>query len=110
MNDNSRLYLGTTAFVAGILLTLGFKDLLYPALAQLLRESQSQDAESRRRREADVLVVRAGPPAIVDGIEGCIGNTPLFRIKSLSDETGCDILGKAEVLSTIILVLYSVVS
>ena len=97
MNDNSRLYLGTTAFVAGILLTLGFKDLLYPALAQLLRESQSQDAESRRRREADALVARAGPPAIVDGIEGCIGNTPLFRIKSLSDETGCEILGKAEV-------------
>lgn len=97
MNDNSRLYLGSTAFVAGILLTLGFKDLLYPALVQLLRESQSQYAESRRRREADALVAQAGPPAIVDGIEGCIGNTPLFRIKSLSDETGCEILGKAEV-------------
>lgn len=40
---------------------------------------------------------RAGPPSIVEGIEGCIGNTPLFRIKSLSDETGCEILGKAEV-------------
>ncbi|BCR90709.1 putative cysteine synthase [Aspergillus chevalieri] len=99
MNDNSRLYLGTTAFVAGILFTLGFKDLLYPALAQLFRESQSQDAEARRRREADTLVARAGPPAIVDGIEGCIGNTPLFRIKSLSDETGCEILGKAEFLN-----------
>ena len=31
------------------------------------------------------------------GIESCIGNTPLFRIKSLSDATGCEILGKAEV-------------
>jgi threonine dehydratase len=34
---------------------------------------------------------------IVDGIEGCIGNTPLIRIKSLSVLTGCDILAKAEV-------------
>lgn len=98
MNDNSRLYLGTTAFVAGILLTLGFKDLLYPALQQLLRESQPHDAQSRRRRDAEALVARHGPPAIVDGVEGCIGNTPLLRIKSLSEETGCEILGKAEVV------------
>ncbi|GET66920.1 PALP-domain-containing protein [Rhizophagus irregularis DAOM 181602=DAOM 197198] len=34
---------------------------------------------------------------IADGIEGLIGNTPLMRIKSLSDATGCEILGKAEV-------------
>ncbi|CAI2179941.1 15288_t:CDS:2 [Funneliformis geosporum] len=36
---------------------------------------------------------------IVDGIEGLIGNTPLMRIKSLSDATGCEILGKAEFLN-----------
>ena len=35
--------------------------------------------------------------AMPHGIESCIGNTPLFRIKSLSDATGCEILGKAEV-------------
>src|SRR5947207_2750411 len=29
---------------------------------------------------------------IADGIEGLIGNTPLMRIKSLSDFTGCEIL------------------
>ena len=34
---------------------------------------------------------------IKEGIEGCIGNTPLIRIKSLSEATGCDILAKAEV-------------
>ena len=34
---------------------------------------------------------------IRSGIEECIGNTPLIRIKSLSDATGCEILGKAEV-------------
>ena len=34
---------------------------------------------------------------ILEGIEGCIGNTPLFKIKSLSEATGCEILMKAEV-------------
>lgn len=96
MSDHSHIYL-TAAFVAGVVLTVGFKDLIYPALQQNL----SQDEQSRRRRQSHVLSgipeARLGPPAIVDGIEGCIGNTPLFRIKSLSEETGCEILGKAEV-------------
>ena len=35
-----------------------------------------------------------------EGIEACIGNTPLFKIKSLSEETGCEILAKAEVRSS----------
>uniref|UniRef100_A0A803MWH0 cysteine synthase n=1 Tax=Chenopodium quinoa TaxID=63459 RepID=A0A803MWH0_CHEQI len=33
------------------------------------------------------------------GIVGAIGNTPLIRINSLSDATGCEILGKAEFLN-----------
>ncbi|CAD6584075.1 MAG: Cysteine synthase 1 [Alectoria sarmentosa] len=32
----------------------------------------------------------------VNGFVGAIGNTPLIRLKRLSDETGCEILGKAE--------------
>ncbi|KAK9811956.1 hypothetical protein WJX73_002929 [Symbiochloris irregularis] len=35
---------------------------------------------------------------IVDGVEGLIGNTPLVRIRSLSSQTGSEILGKAEFL------------
>ncbi|GAA5915123.1 hypothetical protein JCM8208_002634 [Rhodotorula glutinis] len=35
----------------------------------------------------------------VDGFVGAIGNTPLIRINSLSDETGCEILGKAEFMN-----------
>ena len=88
MPDQSTVYIGT-AFVAGVCLALVCKDIL----------------DSHRRREKsvnvqppqDALVARTGPPAIVEGIEGCIGNTPLFRIKSLSDATGCEILAKAEV-------------
>ncbi|KAI4157118.1 MAG: hypothetical protein L6R39_000781 [Caloplaca ligustica] len=32
----------------------------------------------------------------VNGLVGAIGNTPLIKLKRLSEETGCEILGKAE--------------
>ena len=34
-----------------------------------------------------------------DGFAGTIGDTPLIRLRRLSDETGCEILGKAEFLN-----------
>ena len=37
--------------------------------------------------------------AIKLGFVGAVGNTPLIRLNSLSDETGCEILGKAEFLN-----------
>lgn len=36
---------------------------------------------------------------IKDGFVGTVGNTPLIRLNSFSDETGCEILGKAEFLN-----------
>src|SRR5689334_22235956 len=33
------------------------------------------------------------------GFAGAVGNTPLIRLKRLSEETGCEILGKAEFLN-----------
>ncbi|KAJ2155907.1 Cysteine synthase 2 [Coemansia sp. RSA 552] len=36
---------------------------------------------------------------VAHGVGGLIGNTPLMRINSLSDATGCEILGKAEFLN-----------
>lgn len=36
---------------------------------------------------------------IRDGFIGAIGNTPLIRLKRLSEQTGCEILGKAEFLN-----------
>lgn len=103
MDKRPKLY-AITAFVAGILLTLGYKD-FYP------------DLEWRfwRRRRAHKTIAGAGLDGsgginledhetngvaaieFPEGIEACIGNTPLFKIKSLSRETGCDILAKAEV-------------
>lgn len=34
-----------------------------------------------------------------EGVLGCIGNTPLIKIRSLSEATGCEILAKAEFLN-----------
>ncbi|KAL8292302.1 hypothetical protein RQP46_001768 [Phenoliferia psychrophenolica] len=64
---------------------------------------------TRALRQAASTVARAAAaqPAFlphphslpVNGFVGAIGNTPLIRIKSLSDETGCEILGKAEFMN-----------
>jgi cysteine synthase A len=35
----------------------------------------------------------------LDGFIGSVGNTPLIRLSGVSEETGCDILGKAEFLN-----------
>jgi cysteine synthase A len=37
--------------------------------------------------------------SIVDGFTGAVGRTPLIRLNRLSDETRCEILGKAEFLN-----------
>ncbi len=36
---------------------------------------------------------------ICDGIIPAIGNTPLIKLKRASEETGCEILGKAEFMN-----------
>jgi cysteine synthase len=35
----------------------------------------------------------------VNGFVGAVGNTPLLRLRTLSEETGCEILGKAEFMN-----------
>src|SRR3984957_11637362 len=37
--------------------------------------------------------------SIVDGFSGAVGNTPLIRLRSVSEETGCEILAKAEFMN-----------
>ncbi|KAL2154289.1 hypothetical protein VTH82DRAFT_2965 [Thermothelomyces myriococcoides] len=111
LSDHPRVY-GTAAlavaFIAGIIVTLGFKD-LYPEL-----EARYQRRRKRTRRgsigligpvnledrEESPLVDRYDRGnGIVDGVEGTIGNTPLVKIRSLSEATGCIILAKAEFLN-----------
>ena len=78
------IYIGA-AFATGVLFTYGL---------QCFRRRTLIDDKAK---DDSILPARQGPPVIVDGIEGCIGNTPLLRIKSLSDATGCEVLAKAEV-------------
>lgn len=96
MSDYQRYYLAA-AFVAGVVVTLGFKD-CYPILQRNLQRRKPRSHSSQQSDGSEEAATpRSGPPAIVDGVEGCIGNTPLLRIKSLSEATGCEILAKAEV-------------
>ncbi|TLY77190.1 MAG: pyridoxal-phosphate dependent enzyme, partial [Gammaproteobacteria bacterium] len=37
--------------------------------------------------------------SICDGFVGSVGNTPLIRLRGASEETGCEILGKAEFMN-----------
>ncbi|TFA98283.1 hypothetical protein CCMA1212_009974 [Trichoderma ghanense] len=118
LSDHPKAY-GTAAiavaFAAGVVATLGFKE-LYPELES---RYQRKSAGSRRRSTdprrssffwsapvkledhdatAAALVTRAAGIA-TNGIEGCIGNTPLIQIQSLSKATGRVILAKAEFLN-----------
>ena len=43
--------------------------------------------------------IKKRPMDIKNGLADAIGNTPLLRLKKASEETGCDILGKAEFLN-----------
>jgi cysteine synthase len=101
----------TVAFIAGILLTLGYKD-VYPELERRYRRRRAQassslDSEPSSNYMLPVKLedhtkrqsIAATTPSIPVGIESTIGNTPLFKLKSLSEATGCDILAKAELLN-----------
>ena len=96
----------TAAFISGILLTLGFKD-FYPDLERRFRRRRRENANclatldsglSRHVSLDDHERRIQARPQIPEGIERTIGNTPLFKIKSLSEATSCDILAKAEVV------------
>ena len=116
MSDHPKVYgtaALTVAFVAGILLTLGFKD-FYPDLERRYQRRRDQPRSSSDSRPASTYlptvaledhtrsrqsIAGASALPIPEGIEGIIGSTPLFKIKSLSESTGCTILAKAEYLN-----------
>jgi len=61
------------------------------------------------RKAAETIAQMEGPnpygiqvskaQGTVKGLVGAIGNTPLIRLNRLSEETGCEILGKAEFMN-----------
>src|SRR5206468_6205216 len=50
------------------------------------------------RKDADRMTVKYSgiDPERFFGVDGYVGNTPLIRLRRLSELTGCEILGKAE--------------
>ena len=54
----------------------------------LLRLTQAYQLWNRWRRGA---LCDGSLHGVVDGVEGLIGNTPLVRIRSLSEQTGCEV-------------------
>ncbi|KAL8785479.1 MAG: hypothetical protein Q9195_008622 [Heterodermia aff. obscurata] len=61
--------------------------------------AQDPEAEADSRARGSKATAGQKTEIIGEGLESCVGNTPLFRIKSLSDATGCEILAKAEFLN-----------
>ncbi|KAI1818694.1 cysteine synthase (O-acetylserine (thiol)-lyase-like protein) [Poronia punctata] len=71
----------------------------------MFRQSVRRFATTAARK-----VAAANPPSpytlavskaqgVAKGLTGAIGNTPLIRLNKLSEETGCDVLGKAEFMN-----------
>lgn len=117
LSDHPRAY-GTAAlvaaFTAGILVTLGIKD-AYPDLENRFQEKHRRPGVRSKGLGPRRTSLFWGAPVTLedheqdsssradgiaeDGIAGCIGNTPLIKIQSLSEATGRTILAKAEFLN-----------
>ncbi|PHH67028.1 hypothetical protein CDD81_4423 [Ophiocordyceps australis] len=109
LSRHPRAYL-VAAFVAGALVTLGLKD-LYPDLERRFqRRHDGNDGDNNTNSNKQLrhrssffwgvtLEDHDADEPVADGIQGCIGNTPLLRIDSLSAATGRTILAKAEFLN-----------
>ncbi|KAK5058527.1 Cysteine synthase 1 [Exophiala bonariae] len=70
-------------------------------MANVLRNSVRRFATTAARAATAETVNTYGirvsqAQGVVDTLVGAIGNTPLIKLKKLSAETGCNILGKAE--------------
>ena len=116
MLDNRGKITSTGGFLFGIIATLAFKD-FYPDLEHSFRRRIEHlrglkdiphplpghpdhvRLEDHTRRKSVHIATEAQDETIAVGIEGLIGNTPLIKLTSLSDATGCEILVKCEYLN-----------
>ena len=53
----------------------------------------------RKTRNSGLLKMDSTEQQVAAGFADAIGNTPLIRLRQLSEETGCEILGKAEFMN-----------
>lgn len=88
MDRDSRIGIAV-AFVSGVVSCL--------VIRELCSRLQWSDQPSRLRLKEDHDDFDRQKVPVPCGISGLVGNTPLFKIESLSSLTGCTILAKAEV-------------
>ncbi|KFY46323.1 hypothetical protein V495_02548 [Pseudogymnoascus sp. VKM F-4514 (FW-929)] len=62
-----------------------------------VRQAAQTAAQMESKNQYGVQVSKA--QGVVKGLVGAIGNTPLIRLNKLSEQTGCEILGKAEFMN-----------
>lgn len=113
MSDYSKFYV-FGAFLLGVTLTAAFnkqsaserpddansKKLLKQQQKLVSRFAKINDLDTLKKSLVEIETsLEKGAGSIKEGIEGCIGGTPLIKIKSLSEYTGCEILAKAEFLN-----------
>ncbi|EEP76702.1 cysteine synthase 2 [Uncinocarpus reesii 1704] len=96
MSNYPHFYIPAAAFLAGAILAIHLKAVYHHVSGCQDPVKDNKEHESGKISGSSLT---RQPPPIADGIEGCIGNTPLLRIKSLSEATGCEILAKAEFLN-----------
>lgn len=89
-STNRAVLLGLLSGSAITLLSTG----LFYYLSKYSENSTKNDDDTEENASSQQLV-----PDIVEGVDGLIGNTPLMKIRSLSEATGCLVLGKAEFLN-----------
>ncbi|EPQ67620.1 Bgt-1905 [Blumeria graminis f. sp. tritici] len=82
-----------SAFFAGVLLGVGFRSTYSCLFGWYSRDRLKSSSSPSRFQPVQP------PPDVPLGIESTIGNTPMFKIKSLSQATGCTIMAKAEFLN-----------
>lgn len=109
MPELTRYYI-LGAFLIGVVLTTAYRNrsadskdensqkLLKQQHKLLSKLAKIDDLDTLKKSLVEIeSSLQKGAGSIKEGIEGCIGDTPLIKIKSLSDFTGCEILAKAEV-------------
>ncbi|KAG8799718.1 hypothetical protein FRC19_006561 [Serendipita sp. 401] len=79
--------------VAGLLLGMALSSSLMSLWTWMMPTRSNDDSEH------DLKTTQGRRDEIANGVPDIIGNTPLIRIRSLSQALGVDILGKAEFLN-----------
>ncbi|ORZ41328.1 tryptophan synthase beta subunit-like PLP-dependent enzyme [Catenaria anguillulae PL171] len=96
--DGTRLQANSTATLA-VATAASAAVLYYCWPSSSLHTPSRQNHDDSLPSRPSLLPAHRGLDVINNGVADLVGNTPLIRLTTLSDLTGCDIYGKAEYLN-----------